>query len=388
MDETSKLTPPLLTHRECYCGTSLGSTATEAHPEDCGVPCEGNTTVACGGPSFMLIYKLTAPADDTPRDKTDTSASGGIDGGSTGRKSSPGITAAVAMGSICGSCALLLVSVLGARRWVRRRQRRAGRGHQRGPGTGGQTEDTQASGAGTIPPLDEAGTGDAAGVGPRRLGGVVMDGQPPPVDRPTPDDGPSSRRPPYLSRTREVISAATGAEWRVASPATPRGRGGTSPQPVSAAPEGAAWDDMMPHTPSILVQHPDGVAQGRGLGERAWNRRRLSAPFPPAGYTWEDGGGAGGEEEAGRRASSPRGEGAGARVAGLGPAGGLVPPPLDLPRPGRGDRDDGSALAGEDGALLSPRWTTWTKWSLPSSSPVAGLFEDNVRTSEKAGKTE
>jgi hypothetical protein len=363
----------------------------------------------------MLIYKLTAPADN-PRDETADNSSttttptpGGIDGGDKGaRRSSPGTTAAVAMGSICGFGVLLFVLFLGARRRTRRRQRRAGGGHGHdvrctGTGTGindDTGDDTAAQARGPITDAGrEAGARDAARGELRRLDGIVMDGQLSPTGGRRSRSSSSSRRPSRVGRAGEIIiAAATGAEWpnASASPVTPRGAGGGAigmgigtPRPVEARPEVAARDDK-PHTPSAPVQHPRSVAQGHGLGERAWNRRRLSTPFPPAGYTYEgtdDGTEQGGE----RRASASllsRGLGDGARVAGLRAMGSMIPPsPLDMPLSGR-DIDDSLALSGEDGALLSPRWTMWTKWSLPSSSPVSGSVVRNANAGEKAGKAE
>lgn len=377
------------------------------------MPCEGNATLACGGHSSMLIYKLTAPADN-PRDdetaadnSTTTTTSptpGGIDGGDKGaRRSSPGTTAAVAMGSISGFVLLLFILFLGARRRMRTRQRRAGgHDHDVRSSTGtGTNDDTAAQARGPITDATrEAGARDAAWGELRRLDGIVMDGQLSPTGgRRSSSGGGSGRRPSCAGRAGEIIiAAATGAEWRTASasPVTPRGAGsgavgkGTgTPKRVDARPEDATRD-AAPHTPSAPVQHPGSVAQGYGLGERAWNRRRLSTPFPPAGYTYE---GTDDDTEQGgeRRASASllsRGSGDGARVAGLRAMGSMrPPPPMDMPRPGR-DIDDGLAVSGEGGALLSPRWTMWTKWSLPSSSPVSGSVVGNANAGEKAGKAE
>ncbi|ROV95417.1 hypothetical protein VMCG_08460 [Cytospora schulzeri] len=404
--------------KECYCGTSLASTATQAHPENCAVPCEGNKTVACGGHSFMLIYKLTGPTD-IPQNTTDSSSANDNDDGDKDGKSSPGITAAVVMGSICGFGVLLLLLFLGARRWTRRNKRLADGGHdEHEPSMGlsnARAEMRNIEGLNTIttnPPYEKDSTGNATRVELRRLDGIVMDGQFSPIDRPTLEltgDGFSSRRPSYAYRTGEIMSATTGTDWRNASPVTPRGGGGMgmgmgtgTPQSVSAMPEDATWDDI-PHTPSILIQHPNSVAQNHGLGERAWNRRRLSTAFLPAGYTFEDTSVEEEEERIGRRAaaaaasssssssSSSLGSGASARVTDLRTMESLIPPPLDLPRSGR-DIDDSLALSDGDGALLSPKWTVWTKWSLPSSSPVSGSFvanaNANANRSEKAGKVE
>lgn len=378
------------------------------------MPCEGNATLACGGHSFMLIYKLTAPADN-PRDETaaDNSTTtttsptpGGIDGGDKGaRRSSPGTTAAVAMGSISGFVVLLFVLFLGARRRMTRQRRAAGGGgdhdHDVRSSTGTDTndDDTAAQARGlTADAGREAGARDAAKGELRRLDGIVMDGQLSPTGGRRSSSG---RRPSYAGRAGEIIiAAATGAEWRnaSASPVTPRGAGsggmgmGTgTPKRLVARPEDATRDDILPHTPSAPVQHPGSVAQGHGLGERAWNRRRLSTPFPPAGYTYEGADDDDAEQGGERRASVsllPRASGDGARVAGLRAMGSMIPPPpLDMPMSGR-DIDDSLAVSGEDGALLSPRWTMWTQWSLPSTSPVSGPVVGNANTGEKAGKTE
>ncbi|KUI57643.1 Xylosyltransferase oxt [Cytospora mali] len=382
--------------QSCYCGTSLNSTARQGHPEDCSVPCQGNTSVACGGRSFMLIYKLSA-ANNTLQELTGsngTKTSSGIGDANSGPKSNPGITAAVAMGSICGFGILLSVLILGTRRWKRRKQRGS---HQREPGVandaGGETKEGPETG--THPPHGKASVRDATRVELRTLDGIVMDGQLSPINGPNLnrlDDGPG-RRPPYAGRAGEIIAATTGAEWRTGgSPVTPRGGGCggirmETPKPArSTLPEDGTWDEI-PHTPSILVQHPDSVAQNHGLGERAWHRRRFSTPFPPSRY--DDKTGPSAEVEGERRASSSQASGDSAGLTDLKGMESFIPAPLNLPRFGRDVEGVSVALSDDDGGSLSPRWSKWTKWTLPSSSPVTGSpLMRNVNTSAKAGKAE
>ncbi|KUI73516.1 Xylosyltransferase oxt [Cytospora mali] len=377
--------------KSCYCGPSLDSTARQGHPEDCSVPCQGNTSVACGGRSFMLIYKLST-ANNTLQELTgsnNTRTSSGIGDANSGPKSNPGITAAVAMGSICGFGILLSVLILGTRRWERRKQRRAGGSHQREPSiandAGGETKEGPSTG--THPPHDKASGRDATRVELRKLDGIVMDGQPSPIN------GPSLNRPPHAGRAGEIIAATTGAEWRAGgSPVTPRGGGGgagmETPRPaISTLPEGGTWAHEIPHTPSILVQHPGSVAQNHGLGERAWHRRRFSTPFPPAGY--DDKTGPSAEAEGERRASSSRASGDTAVLTDLRGMERFIPAPLNLPRFGRDVEGIPVALSDDGGGSLSPGWSKWTKWTLPSSSPVTGSpLLRNLNTGEKAGKAE
>ena len=53
--------------RECYCGTTLSSSAATAQP-GCTMPCSGNATQICGGSSRLSVYNYTlyAPPQHKP----------------------------------------------------------------------------------------------------------------------------------------------------------------------------------------------------------------------------------------------------------------------------------------------------------------------------------
>lgn len=207
----------------------------------------------------------------------------------TGGKSlKAGITAGIVVGSISGCGLLVLLVFFSAKYYGRRRRSRR----------------TTTSSAGTTSSMDSASTTtttttrtttktaptardgeekpivrDARRIDLRRLDGVVMD--------------------QHAGNTAAAISATTGAEWRNggASPLTPRTpRHADMDFDVNALVmkaggprESGTHESEGDTTPSIIIYPPHHIAPGRGLGERAWHRRRLSVPFPPPGSVAEGG---------------------------------------------------------------------------------------------------
>lgn len=190
----------------------------------------------------------------------------------------PGVTAGIAVGSVAGFGLLVFFVFLGARWLGRRRQARL----------------RDISSSATTTSIDKAATTSMAAAQEdeksiighnatrtdlRGLDSVVMDQQ--------------QHTAPRIG----VTAATTGAEWRNnsrSSPLTPRTPrhldilGSVEEEEVG----GFGWGvGDGPTTPSIRVHPPENIAPARGLGERAWHRRRLSMPFPPAGEGVTQGGG-------------------------------------------------------------------------------------------------
>ncbi|KAK2600799.1 hypothetical protein N8I77_010306 [Diaporthe amygdali] len=348
--------------KACYCGATLDSTAKEVQAKNCTLPCTGNNTIACGGHGFMLIYKLSNKSESAKK-----LGDGPYDNGA-GSKGKPGVTAGIALGSIAGFGVLLLLIFYGAKTYKKRRQRQAsGSDEQDAIAGGGEHADDD-----TVPTSNTASRENANRVDLRRFDPIVIDF--------APIDG--GRRASNTGRPKEIIAASTGADWRTGSPQTPRATGDGAPKLPANVPGNEAWDDI-PDTPTILVQHPESVAQNSGLGERAWHRRRLSTPLPPAGY---DGGSSSTGGGGPRGGWEPPSQGTGGR--GMNRSEGswdsLVPAPLTLPSLNRDT--DSTSVPSEDGGPPSSKLTMWTVQSDPSLSD--SLLGENVGKSAKTGKTE
>lgn len=311
----------------------------------------------------MLVYKLSTP-----------SASGKKQGDgpyddNTGSKGQPGRTAGIALGTISGFALLVFLIFYGAKMYKRRRQRQASESDEHGAGAVG--------GDGTTDTPLASSAADRLDL--RNVDPIVMDFAP---------LGSGDRRASNAGRPKQIIAASTGAEWRTGhNPGTPRAAVDAAPrQATNGARGGDAWDDI-PHTPTILVQHPESVAQNPGLGERAWHRRRLSAPMPPAGYRYSDGpsafGDVGSSQEAGETQISSRG----AVDVGNAPWeddwDALMPAPLTLPPLGHG-AGGASASSAEDGGPLTAK----TMWTVPSNDSPSGSSGRSVEKGGKTGKTE
>lgn len=315
----------------------------------------------------MLIYKLSTPTGpggkqgDGPYDDN------------TGNKGRPGVTAGIALGTISGFALLLFLIFYGAKMHKRRRQRQVGGSDEHGSGQregdGGDASDT--------PFASNANTNRAD---LRDTDPIVRDFAPMGFDRHT----LSAARP------KEIIAASTGAEWKKGNPGTPRIAGDSAPK--SGMTNGArsdAWDDI-PNTPTILVQHPESVAHNPGLGDRAWHRRRLSAPLPPPGYRYSDGsiafGGGGGSRVAEETPS--HGAEDGSRIPWEDDWDALMPAPLALPPLGH-DAGCPSTSAEEDGGPLTAK-TMWTVCASDASLSGTSLesADSRARTGRKTGKTE
>lgn len=279
----------------------------------------------------MSIYKLATASDISKLHKKDTATAADENNsdntrGSTNDSTSPGLSAAIAMGTIIGVGVLLALALTGLK-WRARRNRRS----EKRPAVAVQpsyqfqlqpqqqrresTSDVASSISSTLSELsnamwtttsatpsplnttsgfsqnDEKVTiGDATMVDLKRLSGIIVDG------RSSPRKGVLTQQDGRMSvggkavlvrdgniRQIEVIatSSTTGAQWRNTqnlplTPRTPRNR-------TDLEGNATGLHDDEPLFPLIPVQEPDNVAQNYGLGDRAWHRRRLSMPFLPSG---------------------------------------------------------------------------------------------------------
>lgn len=312
----------------------------------------------------MLVYKLSTPS------KSGKKQGDGPYDDNTGSKGQPGRTAGIALGTISGFALLAFLIFYGAKMYKRRRQRQASESDEHGAGAGGGDGTTDT-------PLASSA---ANRLDIRNVDPIVMDFAP---------LGDGDRRASNAGRPKQIIAASTGAEWRTGNPGTPRAAvdAAAPRQATNGARGGDAWDDI-PHTPTILVQHPESVAQNPGLGERAWHRRRLSAPMPPAGYRYSDGpnafGDVGSSQETREAQSSSQGVGNVGNAPWEDDWAALMPAPLTLPPLGHGAGGSTSASAGEDGGPLTAK----TMWTVPSNDSPSGSSGRSVEKGGKTGKTE
>ncbi|KAL1866500.1 hypothetical protein Daus18300_006735 [Diaporthe australafricana] len=327
------------------------------------MPCAGNNAIACGGSGFMLIYKLSTQPNSAK------SPSVGPYDESAGSRGKPGVTAGIALGTISGFGVLLFLIFYGTRMYKKRRQQQAS-GIDEHDSDAGDRDDASV----TAPSSHAASLGNANRVDLRRVDPIVMDF--------AALDG--SGRASNTGRPKEIIAASTGADWRMGSPGTPKA---TTPRLATNVTRNEAWDSI-PDTPTILVHHPESVAQNPGLGERAWHRRRLSTPLPPPGY---DGGGntagGGGPREVWEPPpplpQGPVGRGFDSMED---PWDSLVPAPLALSPLNRNAESVSASRDEEDGGPLSPRWTMWT---VPSDHSLSEAPEGkSTGRGTKTGKTE
>lgn len=236
----------------------------------------------------MSVYKLVASRATTQSKFTgggDTFSNDNNDKASHGASS--GVAAGIAVGSISGFGIVLFLIVLGTRWCTRRRQAQAVGGMQRrrkmatststtsadttrAASSGTDSTDSTTTTTTTSTQHEKAVLRDATRMSLRRLDGVVMDKHASPRIR-----GVAAAT---TATTATAAAATTGAQWRNSgssplTPRTPRHADGTT---------GMEMGVFLPTTPSIRVHPPDTIAPTHGLGERAWHRRRLSIPFPPA----------------------------------------------------------------------------------------------------------
>lgn len=308
----------------------------------------------------MLVYKLSTPSESGKKQGD------GPYEDHTGSKGRPGVTAGIALGSISGFGLLAFLIFYGAKMYKRRRQRQAGESDEHGPGGDGAND--------TPPASSTANLGKTNRVDLRNVDPIVID------FAPISGDLRASNAP----RPKQTIAASTGADWRTGIPGTPRAAADAAPKLATTGARGDAWDDI-PHTPTILVQHPESVAQNPGLGDRAWHRRRLSTPQPPAGYRYSDAPDA-------FAGGSSRGPGETQTSQGTGDVGSapweddwdsLMPAPLALPPLGHG-ASGASTSAGEDGGPLTAK----TMWTVPSDPSLSGSSGKTMERGGKTGKTE
>lgn len=254
----------------------------------------------------------------------------------TGGTNKPGTIAGITIGSVSGVICLMVLIFLVAK-WCRRRRQRRSAAAKSKSILIVETEPAVANND------DATSIRDAKKVDLRRLDGVVMD-----------HHSPSPR---LAAKNQVGVGATTGADWNSnkSSPLTPR-------TPRFAYP---SEETQLP-MPSIVV-HPPEIAPIRGLGERAWHRRRLSAPFPPAGVV-DDGRGSNVENE--RRDD---------RRALLSQLSGKTSPvgPADMPM-WRDGQEAISALS-EDEWVSSSSWT----WTLSSQSGAPDPGAHHYRAYEK-----
>ncbi|KAJ4386540.1 hypothetical protein N0V93_009437 [Gnomoniopsis smithogilvyi] len=260
----------------CYCGMAINMTTSESSLTDCTLPCVDNDGEACGGKGFMSVYKsaslqsaaqpnissssVGSLASSNPAAETSSASSNdngatlsGLGNMDASDAKNPGVIAGITIGSVSGVIGLLVLVFMAAK-WCTTRK-------QLHPATA--ASDSASSSVTTLTATtnihDAASIRDAMKIDLRRLDGVVMD-----------QHSPSPR---FARKNQIGVAATTGADWQSNkdSPLTPR-----TPRFVDV------MEETQPSTPSILI-HPPDIAPVHGLGERAWHRRRLSAPFPPAG---------------------------------------------------------------------------------------------------------
>lgn len=314
----------------------------------------------------MLVYKLSTPTGSGKKEDD------GLYNDNTGNKRRPGVTAGIALGSISGFGLLLFLIFYGAKMHKRRKQRQAGGSDEHGSGM------RDADDASDTPFASNATTNRAD---MREADPIVRDFAPLNGDR----------RASNSARPKEIIAASTGAEWRTGSPGTPRAAGDAAPKlTTNKGARNDVWDDI-PSTPTLLVQHPESVAQNPGLGERAWHRRRLSAPFPPPGYRYSDGSVAFGGRGSRAAEEAPPSHGADSGISTPWEDGwdALMPVPMTLPPFGSPGTSGTSVSAGEDGGPPTGK-TMWTVH--PSDASPSGSSGESVdrggRTGGKTSKTE
>lgn len=233
----------------------------------------------------------------------------------------PAAIAGITVGSVSGVVGLLLL-VFVASKWCGRRRRMqttitASDSLSRSKTTSTTDDDIH----------DAASIRDAMKIDLRRLDSVVMD-----------QHSPS----PRIADNKIGVAETTGADWKSnrSSPLTPR-----TPRFVEVL------EERHPPTPSIVV-HPPEIAPVHGLGERAWHRRRLSAPFPPAGVLAASGAGVDGEKGDDRRALPSQSSG---EISAVDAA--------DVP-PGHVGQGTVSALSQGETVPPSPSW----RWTLSTTS--------------------
>lgn len=241
----------------------------------------------------MAVYKLI-PSNATTKSKPAGTDGTNNDGAFSNDKhnydsTTPDVTVGIAAGSVAGFGLLVLLVFLGAR-WLVGRRRQQARIVRGITSSSAATSTTASITTSTTAGEDEKNVAavirEATRVDLRRLDSVVMD----------------QHHQSGASRTGigAAATAATGAEWQGvsgASPLTPR-----TPRHVDEMGPLEEEQDGMTTTPStrVLPPLPDRIALTRGLGERAWHRRRLSVPFPPAvgqSVAEGEGGGAGGMDD-------------------------------------------------------------------------------------------
>lgn len=301
------------------------------------------------------------------------------------------MTAGIALGTISGFGLVVFLIFCGARLLKRRRQRRAHGSdeHGSGPRDSDEASDRIFASSAKANPADQ-----------RDADPVVRDSAPP----------AGERRPSNSTWSKEILAASTGADWRTGN-GTPRAALDAAPmkQLATNAAISDVWEDI-PNTPTILVQHPENVAQNPGgLGDRAWHRRRLSAPLPPPGYRYSDSsvafGGAGGPERAAEDAPS-QGVRDGTGTSWEDDWNALMPAPLNLEPLGYDASGGSASLVGERGPLTGRSlWTVGhsdASLSGSSAEELGGLRDNQAkqgvlliegverggRAARKIGKTE
>lgn len=290
----------------------------------------------------MSVYKLATADGITMLETTDNTGTTGGDASndmsqSTGDTTSPGVAAGIAMGTILGVALLLALVLLGVK-WRKRRilsdQKPAEDADQsdyqlqiqppppraesdRGIGsitssladlptemgriTSAATSNSPFNTGSSRGGEEKVAIRDATMVDLKRLSGIVVDGcSSPRKGIYAQQDGRASASGKNISyidgNIRQIdvaaASSTTGAQWRHTqnlplTPRTPRHRADSEGLGLGL---GLEPHDDEPTTALIpaaaaatVVQEPDCTAQGTGLGDRAWHRRRLSMPFLPSG---------------------------------------------------------------------------------------------------------
>jgi hypothetical protein len=262
--------------RECYCGQTLSPSSAEVDDAKCNEPCAGDAHTYCGGNGFLQLYALVSgdgldqarkslpPKNDDNQEHDSAADPPDTDNAGTTH------AAAIVLGTVLGAAAVVALATAAAGALRRRATATAA------PTSPLATE----KGRDAIAALDAVIVNDAAEQSPvhhRRASGAL----------------------PAFPEPRDAVSSGV--------------------QPFAF--RGSVRTDEASTPGSVVLgvgdvgrlKSPDKLAQPAGLGERAWNRRRLSVPFPPAeaaeaggsggrmSWTSQPGNGAIGDESGGGR---------------------------------------------------------------------------------------
>lgn len=261
---------------------------------------------------------------------------------------SPGVITAVTLGSVSGIVGLLVLLLVAARRCTKRRQiQRATTEEQNDTGEIPASDNTSSTERRSTAANahDAASNRDAVRNDLRRLDGMIM--------------GQHSPSPRLASNSQIGVAATTGTDWK---------KDGTSPlTPRASKQVDVVGDERQPSTTPVVV-HPRETAPVRGWGEKAWHRRRLSAPSPPAEVMNDGGASVEGGKRDDRRALPSQLSGGMSAVDATG-----------IPT-SRGGQEAVSAVSEEGTVSSSPSW----RWTVSTASEISEAGAQDERADKAA----